>query len=106
MYCHRFKYPTDDMCFTARNFAGCKFSMTAMGTITVVECFTIDMIGYNCRTYSIYLYYRYYQICEKALETDMVAPLQTHWIESMYQYIPRHLLTNFPSATEDFLQVT
>ncbi|KAF6040218.1 hypothetical protein EB796_001432 [Bugula neritina] len=34
----------------------------------------------------------------------MVAPLQTHWIESMYQYIPRHLLTNFPSATEDFLQ--
>jgi len=47
------------MCFTAKNFAGCKFSMTAMGAITVVECFTVDMIRYNSRTCSIYLYYRY-----------------------------------------------
>ena len=35
----------------------------------------------------------------------MVAPLQKHWIESMYQYVPQQLIANFPEATQDFVQV-
>lgn len=49
---------------------------------------------------------RYYHICEKAIDKDMVAPLQTHWIESVSSHVSVGLRENFPEATKDFIQVT
>ncbi|XP_067934548.1 dynein axonemal heavy chain 3-like [Watersipora subatra] len=34
----------------------------------------------------------------------MVAPLQQHWIDSMYQYVPAALRKPFPQASSDFLE--
>lgn len=60
-----------------------------------------DWIAEEC-----YLWlYRYYQICDKAIERDMVAPLQEEWIQSMYGYVPENLRKQFPLAADEFLQV-